>query len=46
MIRECKAELEVDLPSLDYSGIVSLAKEIGILDTRPGVESFERQGLI
>lgn len=46
MIQRCRAEHEVDLPSLDYSGIVSLAEEIGILGTKAGRESFARQGLL
>ena len=34
------------LQRLDYSGIVELAKEIGILDSAIGRESFERHGLL
>jgi hypothetical protein len=46
LVRECKHQYEVDLKGLDFSGIVTLAKEIGILDTKVGRDSFARQGLL
>lgn len=45
MIRECKSFGTADLKTLDYSGIVSLAEEIGIMDTAVRRDSFVRQGL-
>lgn len=46
MIRECQSFSVVDLQRLDYSGIISLAKEIGILDSAAGRDSFSRRSLV
>lgn len=46
MIYECKSIGVVDLKKLDYSGVTSLAEEIGIMDTSAGQDSFFRQGLV
>jgi len=48
MIRECKSLGlgAADLKKLDYSGIISLAEEVGIMDSATGRRSFQRQGLI
>ncbi|MFI0980983.1 diiron oxygenase [Streptomyces sp. NPDC021093] len=46
MIRECKGSGAADLTSLNYSEIVSLAEEIGLLDSAAARDSFSRQGLI
>ncbi|GAA2277715.1 hypothetical protein GCM10010145_58410 [Streptomyces ruber] len=46
MIRECKMSGTADLASLDSSGVVSLAEEIGLLDSAAAHDSFARQGLI
>ncbi|MFC5473622.1 diiron oxygenase [Paraherbaspirillum soli] len=46
MIQECRDQHEVDLAALDYAGIVSLASEIGMLDTKVGRDSFAKQGLL
>jgi hypothetical protein len=46
MIRECKSLGVSDLKSLDYSGVFSLAEEIGIMDSALRRDSFSRQGLV
>ncbi|MGW6056757.1 diiron oxygenase [Streptomyces sp. NPDC055189] len=46
MLQECKSMGAADLTSLDYSAIVSLAEEIGLLDSAAARDSFSRQGLI
>jgi hypothetical protein len=45
MINECKSLGEVDLAKLDYSGVVTLAEEIGVLDVAACRDSFSRHGL-
>jgi alpha-N-dichloroacetyl-p-aminophenylserinol N-oxygenase len=45
MIKECKSLGLVDLKKLDYSGVVSLAEEIGVMEVAVGRDSFSRQGL-
>ncbi|MBZ4018699.1 diiron oxygenase [Streptomyces purpurogeneiscleroticus] len=46
MIQECRKLGTADLASLDYSGIVSLAAEVGLLDSTAARDSFSRRGLI
>jgi len=46
MIRECRASGVVDLTSLNYTEIVSMAREIGLLDSAAARDSFARQGLL
>jgi hypothetical protein len=46
MIRECKSLGVADLKKLDYSGVVSLAEDIGLMDSAVGRDSFSRQGLV
>jgi hypothetical protein len=46
MIKECKALGEADLAKLDYSGVITLAEELGVLDVAAGRESFARKGLV
>ncbi|WP_189826095.1 diiron oxygenase [Streptomyces finlayi] len=46
MIRECRNSGAADLTALDYSEIVSMAQEIGLLDSAAARDSFARQGLI
>jgi hypothetical protein len=45
MIKECESLGTVDLKKLDYSGVVSLAEEIGVMEVAVGRDSFLRQGL-
>jgi alpha-N-dichloroacetyl-p-aminophenylserinol N-oxygenase len=46
MIRETRAVGAVDLTALDYAGVVSLARELGMLETAVGREAFLRRGLL
>ncbi|MEU6764908.1 diiron oxygenase [Streptomyces sp. NPDC046853] len=46
MIQECRSAGAADLTTLDYSQIVTLAEEIGLLDSAAARDSFSRQGLI
>ncbi|MFJ2742925.1 diiron oxygenase [Streptomyces sp. NPDC087440] len=46
MIGECRNSGAADLTALDYSAIVSMAQEIGLLDSAAARDSFARQGLI
>lgn len=45
MLNDCAADNEVNLMRLDYSGIITLAQELGIFDSQHGIDSFVRQGL-
>src|SRR5215470_194952 len=45
MIEECGSLGMVDLKKLDYSGVVSLAEEIGVMEAAVDRDSFFRQGL-
>jgi alpha-N-dichloroacetyl-p-aminophenylserinol N-oxygenase len=46
MIRECRNLGAADLKQLDYSGIIALAEEIGIMGSTTGRQSFRQQGLV
>jgi hypothetical protein len=46
MIRACRDLGAADLKSLNYAEIVTLAEEIGLLDSAAARDSFARQGLI
>jgi hypothetical protein len=46
MIDECRSLGVTDLQKLDYSGVISLAEEIGVMDTAVDRDSFSRQGLV
>jgi P-aminobenzoate N-oxygenase AurF len=46
LIQDCRDVSEDNLSALDYSGVVSLAKELGMLDTQMGVDSFSGEGLL
>lgn len=45
MIRETRGEGTVNLAALDHSGVVTMARELGLLDTAAGQEAFLRSGL-
>ncbi|MEM9276635.1 MAG: diiron oxygenase [Cyanobacteria bacterium P01_F01_bin.143] len=45
VIDDCIAANEVNLLRIDYTGIMSLAEELGILDSNRGVDSFGEAGL-
>ena len=46
VINDCAASNEVDLMSMDYTELISLAESVGILDTALGIDSFTREGII
>ena len=46
MIRECRGTSTVDLTTLDHSGVVSMAHELGILQTEAARDGFARRGLL
>jgi hypothetical protein len=46
MIDDCRSAQPSDLSALDYSGVISLAGELGMLDTQLGIDSFSAEGLI
>ena len=45
MIADCAAANEVNLLRIDYSELITLASEMGILDSQRGVDSFAKAGL-
>lgn len=46
MIRDCKGAGLIDLDKLDYSGVLALAEEIGVMDAAEKRDSFARHGLV
>ena len=46
MIGDIRAEAEVALFRVDYSELIELAQETGLLDTPEGRDSFVAEGLI
>lgn len=46
MIRDCRSTGLVDLDKLDYSGVIALAGEIGVMDSAVQRDSFARHGLV
>lgn len=46
LINDCKGMHEAGLLKLDYSGLVSLAQELGIYNTTIGMDSFYQEGLM
>jgi alpha-N-dichloroacetyl-p-aminophenylserinol N-oxygenase len=46
MIRETRAAGAVDLAALDHSGVVTMARELGMLDVAAGHDAFLRSGLV
>ncbi|MDJ0617474.1 MAG: diiron oxygenase [Calothrix sp. MO_192.B10] len=45
MMADCAASNQVNLLRIDYSELIALAGELGILDSQHGVDSFGREGL-
>ena len=45
IIQDTAAEKEVDLLRIDYSDVIKLAKELGVLDSAVGADSFTQAGL-
>jgi hypothetical protein len=46
MINDCRSVNEENLERLDYTGILSLAAELGAFESQRGIESFYREGLV
>lgn len=46
IIGDCREVNQVALDRVDYSGVVRLAEDVGILDTREGLAAFQRASLI
>ncbi|GAB1544091.1 hypothetical protein NUACC21_67670 [Scytonema sp. NUACC21] len=46
MIADCAAVAETNLMTIDYSGIIKLAGELGILNSSRGIDSFGQAGLL
>ena len=46
MIWDCRSSGVADLTKLDYSGVLSLAEELGVMDVAADRESFARHGLV
>ncbi|MEM9216216.1 MAG: diiron oxygenase [Cyanobacteria bacterium P01_F01_bin.150] len=45
MIQEIAQDQEASLLRIDYSAVIKLAKELGILDSAPGADSFAQAGI-
>jgi len=46
IINDCRSEGESDLSRIDYSELIALSEEAGILDTLVGRETFMEEGII
>lgn len=46
VIAECTATNEINLMGIDYTGVTTLAEELGIFDSQQGIDSFGREGLL
>jgi hypothetical protein len=46
LIRDCRDISEENLSAVDYSGVVSLAQDLGMLETQLGIDSFSGEGLL
>ncbi len=46
VLADCAVTDEVNLTRIDYSGMISLAEELGLLNSQRGIDSFARQGLL
>jgi len=46
VINDCRSLNEANLARIDISGLIALATDLGILDTRRGLDSFAREGLM
>jgi hypothetical protein len=46
MIRDCRSANEENLARIDYSDLIALAEELGLLEGQRGVDSFAREGLV
>ena len=46
VIRDCRSANEENLARIDYSDVIALAEELGLLDVQRGLDSFAREGLV
>ena len=46
MVNDCALFNEVNLMTMDYTELISLAEEVGILDSALGIDSFSREGIL
>ena len=46
IINDCRSTGESDLSRVDYSELIELSEEVGILDSTEGREAFERENII
>jgi hypothetical protein len=46
VIRDCRRANEANLARIDYSDLIALAKELGLLEGQQGIDSFARAGLV
>jgi hypothetical protein len=46
VIGDCRSANEENLARIDYSGLSTLAQELGMLDVQRGIGSFAREGLV
>jgi hypothetical protein len=46
VIRDCRSANEENLARIDYSDVIALAQELGLLDMQRGLDSFAREGLV
>jgi hypothetical protein len=46
VIRDCRSANEENLARIDYSELIALAEELGLLDLQRGLDSFAREGLV
>jgi hypothetical protein len=46
MIDECRSRGAADLSTLNYSRVIALAEDIGLMDSARGRDSFSRHGLV
>jgi hypothetical protein len=46
MIADCASQAQSDLTRVDYSDLITLSRELGILASQQGIDSFSRVGLL
>lgn len=46
VIGDCRADADVNLMRIDYTELMTLSNEIGLLETSVGRDAFEREGLL
>jgi hypothetical protein len=46
IISDCASQADSDLTRVDYSDLITLSQELGILDSQQGIDSFSQVGLL